>query len=64
MIYAEPKFFKAHHAQSRETIPLKGIRNGYGLSEVVAGAVVPPPERTLEMQQKGSVGIPMPCIEV
>ncbi len=43
---------------------IEGVRNGYGLSEVVAGAVIPPPERTLEMQRKGSVGFPMPTIEV
>jgi acyl-coenzyme A synthetase/AMP-(fatty) acid ligase len=43
---------------------IDGIRNGYGLSEVVAGAVIPPPDRTLEMQRKGSVGFPMPSIEV
>ncbi len=42
----------------------EGIRNLYGLSELVAAAVCPPPERTLEMQRKGSVGFPMPSIEV
>ncbi len=40
------------------------IRNGYGLSEVVAGAVVPSPDMAMELQRKGSVGTPLPGIEV
>ena len=40
------------------------IRNGYGLSETVAAAIIPTPERAAELMRKGSVGVPMQGIEV
>jgi acyl-coenzyme A synthetase/AMP-(fatty) acid ligase len=40
------------------------IRNGYGLSETVAAAIIPVPGQAAEMMRKGSVGIPIPGVEV
>ena len=40
------------------------IRNGYGMSEVVAAATVSPPEDSLDLMRRGSIGYAMPGIEM
>ena len=39
-------------------------RNGWGMSELVAGAIVPPPEEADQLMKMGSVGTLMAGLEV
>jgi len=39
---------------------VKFIRNGYGMSEIVAAAMVPPPDLSEQMMRAGSIGVLLP----
>jgi len=45
-------------------LKVPSIRNGYGMSELVAAATVPPPDASPELMRKGSIGYIMPGLEM
>jgi len=46
-----------------ERLQIKTFRNGYGMSEIVAAGICPPPAQADHIMRKGSIGLVMPGIE-
>lgn len=46
-----------------DRLKIKTFRNGYGMSEIVAAGIVPPPPLADHIMKKGSIGLLMPGME-
>ena len=47
-----------------ERLKVPSIRNGWGMSELVGAATVPPPDASPDLMRKGSIGYVMPGLEM